>query len=96
MTSSFKRIAFFVSSHGFGHAARASVVISSLHEKLPSLQVDIYTATPAWFFESSLTGLWSHHELMTDVGLVQSSPVVEDLDATLLRLNAFLPFNGNS
>ncbi len=93
MNSHSDKIAFFVSPHGFGHAARACAVISALHEKLPSLQIELFSHTPSWFFEESLDGPFSYRKLMTDIGLVQTSPLEEDLDATIVRLNEFLPFD---
>ncbi|MFH2132014.1 MAG: glycosyltransferase family protein [bacterium] len=90
-----ERIAYFVSPHGFGHAARAAAVISVLQEQRPSLHVDLFSHTPRWFFGSLLEGPTEYHELLTDIGLVQTSPLVEDLPATVRRLDEFLPFDEN-
>jgi len=86
------RVACFVSPHGFGHAARTCAVISELQEQLPDLAVDIFTLTPSWFFRDSLAGNYFWHELRSDVGLVQDTPLAEDLGATIQALNSFLPF----
>ena len=48
---------------------------------------------PEWFFASSLTCPFGYHAVLTDIGLVQSTPLAEDLDATLKRLEEFLPFD---
>ncbi|MBU2645323.1 hypothetical protein KKI24_11490 [bacterium] len=88
-----ERIAYFVSPHGFGHAARAAAVISVLQEQRPSLHVDLFSHTPRWFFGSLLEGPIEYHELFTDIGLVQTSPLVEDLPATVRQLDEFLPFD---
>ena len=37
-----RRIAFFISPHGFGHAARAASVMEALAEIESSIQFDIY------------------------------------------------------
>ncbi len=87
------RIAFFISPHGFGHAARASAVISVLQQRRPALHIDLYSQTPTWFFNDSLSGSYAHHELLTDVGLAQINPLEVDLPATLKRLDGFLPFS---
>jgi hypothetical protein len=87
------RIAYFVTPHGYGHAARASAVMAALHELDPRLQVDIFTRTPAWFFEESLSGPFSYHPLLTDIGLIQKDSLREDLPATIERLRRFLPFD---
>jgi hypothetical protein len=90
-----KQIAYFVSPHGFGHAARASAVMSAIHEKDPSVNFEIFTTIPAWFFEESLKSPYTYHPLMTDIGLVQETPLHADLVKTVERLNRFIPFNGS-
>ena len=48
------RIAYFVTPHGFGHAARAAAVMVALQEIDPAIQFDIFTQVPRWFFQDSL------------------------------------------
>jgi len=86
------RMAYFISPHGFGHAARASAVISALHEMNADLHVDVFTSISSWFFEDSLNGPWAYHAVVTDVGLVQQTPLVADLFQTMERLDRWLPF----
>jgi len=87
------RIAYFISPHGFGHAARAAAVMLSLQDHLPEVHFDIFTRIPEWFFEESLLRNYTCHDVLTDVGLVQSTPMVEDLTATLDMLGKFIPFD---
>lgn len=86
-------LAYFITPHGFGHATRASAVMAALHARQPDLRFEIFTQVPRWVFEVSLTGPFNYHALFTDVGLVQVSPLVEDLSATVEQLNALLPFD---
>ena len=88
-----KRIAYFVSPHGFGHAARAASVMEALAEIESSLQFDIFTTVPDWFFAKSHSFGYQYHRLETDIGLIQKTPFQEDLPATVQKLNEFLPFN---
>jgi hypothetical protein len=88
-----KRIAYFISPHGYGHAARASAVMMALQARDPDLHIDIFTQVPDWFFEESLAGSFSYHPVLTDIGLVQVNSLVEDMPATLARLAGFLPFD---
>ena len=83
------RIACFVTPHGFGHAARASALLAALAERLPGLEIEIWTTVPRWFFEDSLVFPFLYRELTCDVGLVQRSPVEEDLPATVAALERF-------
>ncbi|MCL4393894.1 MAG: hypothetical protein M1482_03645 [Chloroflexi bacterium] len=87
------RIAYFVSPHGFGHAARASAVMAALHRVDPALQFDIYTRVPEWFFSDSVVGSFTYHSLLTDVGLAQQSALREDLRQTLAKLKRYIPFD---
>jgi hypothetical protein len=90
-----RRVAYFISPHGYGHAARASAVMAATQELDPSVRFEIFTRVPRWFFEDSLDGRFGYHSLLTDIGLVQKTPLVEDLTETLKRLDAFLPFDAS-
>jgi len=87
-----KPIAYFISPHGFGHAARASAVMSAVFEADPSACFEIFTTVPSWFFEDSINGSYRYHPLETDLGLVQASPLHSDLLKTVERLSRFIPF----
>ncbi len=85
------RIAFFVSPHGYGHAARSSAVMAALHRKT-SAEFELYTTVPRWFFDESIEGLFRYHDVVCDVGFVQASALRYDLDGTVEALNDLLPF----
>ena len=86
-----KRIAYFVSPHGFGHAARAAAVMQSLSDMDPSVHFEIFTTVPHWFFQESLTASFSYHYLLTDIGLEQKTAFEIDYEDSLRRLSAFFP-----
>ena len=86
-------IAYFITSHGFGHAARASAVMNAIGTRWPFVHFEIFTQTPEWFFKDSLGVSYAYHPEMTDVGLVQTSPFCFDESKTLQALDAFLPFD---
>ncbi|NPV85861.1 MAG: hypothetical protein HPY45_07625 [Anaerolineae bacterium] len=85
-------LAYFISSHGFGHASRACAIMAAMHKKQPRTHFHIFTQTPYWFFDEALTGAFTYHEIVSDVGVAQLSPMQEDLPETLRRLEAFIPF----
>ena len=87
------RIASFVTPHGFGHAARVAAVMEAIHRANGDAGFEIYTGVPQWFFEQSMSAPFGYHDVTTDVGLVQRTPLVEDVGATLDRLDGFLPFD---
>jgi hypothetical protein len=85
-------IAFFISPHGFGHAARTSAIMAALRELNPEIRFEIFTSVPREFFASSVPGQFNYHPVVTDIGFVQASPLRQDLEETLRRLDDFLPF----
>ena len=90
---SLRHIAYFVSSHGFGHATRAAAVMAAVHTLDPAITFEIFTAAPEFVFRDSVTGAFNYHPGITDIGLVQRSALEEDVPATLARLDEFLPFD---
>ena len=86
-------IAFFVSAHGFGHAARAAAVMSAIRRLESDLGLEVFTRVPEWFFSEALSVPVRHHAVTADVGMVQKDPFVADIPATLSRLGDFLPFS---
>ena len=87
------RIAYFISPHGFGHAARAAGVMEAISRIDSSLRFEIFTTIPSWFFQDNLSGLFNYHFLLTDLGLVQKTPFEEDFGETQRRLNQLLPYD---
>jgi UDP:flavonoid glycosyltransferase YjiC (YdhE family) len=90
-----RNIAFFVTDHGFGHAARASAVMAALRERDETIGFEIFSTVPQWFFTNSLGHDFGYHPVVTDVGMAQTSPFHADLRLTLERLRQFLPFDKN-
>jgi len=81
-----RRLAVFVTPHGFGHAARVSAVLAALAEREPALEALLFTTVPGYFFEQALPFRFELVEAPVDVGMVQRTPVEEDAAATLAAL----------
>jgi hypothetical protein len=80
-------LCWFISPHGLGHAARASAIIAGCSSMCPGIHHHLFTTVPRPFFDESLGGvLFDLHDLGCDVGMVQKTPLVEDVDATLRAL----------
>lgn len=88
-----KTIAFFVTNHGFGHAARACAAMEALGERNDAIGFEIFSTVPQWFFRNSLEHDFGYHPVLTDIGMVQSSPFQANLQQTLEKLRSFLPFD---
>jgi hypothetical protein len=92
MVMSQHHFAYFITPHGYGHAARAAAVMAAVREKEPSAFFEIFTQVPVWFFNMSIPGGFAYHQVKPDIGLVQTSSMVEDLPETVRQLDALLPF----
>jgi len=87
-------ISVFISSHGYGHASRCSAVMEALYTLSNEISFTIYTRIPSSFFKKSLSASHQVIPLKNDVGLVQKSPMVSDLEETLSELKKFYPISG--
>ncbi|XWX03009.1 hypothetical protein VZO05_10895 [Aggregatilineales bacterium SYSU G02658] len=67
---------FYVSSHGFGHAARQQGLIAALGAD--GARVHVRSAAPAKFFAAA----HHHHSQRFDIGMIQHDPLRYDVDAT--------------
>ena len=85
-------IAWFVSPHGFGHAARSAAVAGELLRTRRDVEVHLFTTVPDWFF-SGISASLKMHPYKVDIGLVQRDAMVADMPATLTALDEFLPFD---
>ena len=85
-------IAYFITDHGFGHASRSAAVMAALERMVPEVRFELFTTSPRWLYEDSLANIFGYHSVQTDVGLVQLSPLDEDLEATCRALQKWLPF----
>lgn len=90
------KIAIFISPHGFGHAARSVAIMEALWQLEPSCQFLILSKVPRWFFPSPPGEKLTYLEHLTDIGMVQSSPLHEDISGTCDALDNFLPFREDS
>ncbi len=86
-------LAYFITPHGFGHAARALSVMAALEDCAPDLRFEIFTLTPEWFFAQTLRRPFGYHAASTDIGLVQTTALFEDAAATADRLATYLPLD---
>ncbi len=82
-------IGWFVSPHGFGHAARASAVMQAVSAARTGARHHVFTTVPRAFFTESLgDGGIFYHRCACDVGMIQCTPLVEDVERTIRALDA--------
>lgn len=83
-----KKVLYYVSGHGYGHATRASEVIRELATRLPGGGIHVSTTVGVRFFP---VGPNVHHRLPTDdidAGVAELDPLTVDAVATLTRVEA--------
>jgi UDP:flavonoid glycosyltransferase YjiC (YdhE family) len=77
-------IAFYISSHGFGHGARQQNTVRLLSER--GHQVHIRTHAPRKFFPTAS----SYHDAYYDIGMLQTDPLRYDIQPTADWLERFI------
>jgi len=78
-----KRIAFYISCHGLGHAMRMKELLSRLHREDPSVQLHVMGMMPPWVFEESPHVPLRHRAVRCDVGAIQKDSLHLDVARTL-------------
>jgi hypothetical protein len=61
--------------------------MAEMRRRVPAIHFEVFTEVPRWFFSESLLQGFTYHRVRSDVGLVQRSPLLEDLDATVASLD---------
>jgi hypothetical protein len=89
-------IAYFITPHGFGHASRAAAVMAAVQEVAPQVRFELLTTCPKQFFNQSLRAPFGYHAVEVDIGVVQTTPLREDLPATCRALDSWLPLRTNA
>lgn len=82
---SIRRIIYYVSGHGYGHAARQQPIIKLLAAQ--GVQIFVRTPTPAKFYNAPGVHL---HQAHYDIGMIQSDASTVDPAATLAWMADFL------
>lgn len=75
-----------ITSHGFGHAVRASSVAAAIQELCPEILLVLVTTVPRWLLETYIPGEFIHRPRTLDVGVIQSDSLTMDQEATLEKL----------
>ena len=82
-------IVFYVSGHGFGHAARTIEVINTILAKRPETRIGVRTAAPRWLFDLTVKGKVAFSTLECDTGVVQIDALNLDEADTIRRASSF-------
>lgn len=86
MSKKQKRVAYYVSAHGYGHGVRSSDIVRALLEKQP-VDIVLISVLPQSFLANRLgRAAVIFREGKFDVGMVQKDSIRVDLEATLREL----------
>jgi L-arabinokinase len=75
-------IFFYISGHGFGHAARSIELIREIRSQRPEARVVVRAAVPRWLFHSIAGPSVEVQELETDSGIAQLDSLRLDEEQT--------------
>jgi hypothetical protein len=84
-----RKILYYVSGHGYGHAGRSAQVLRTLVERYPFVKVVVRTSAPAWLFKGVAPSALGVQETVTDVGMVELDARRIDVNASIAKLIGF-------
>lgn len=79
---------FYVSGHGWGHAARVGALLRELRRRLPYGRFHVRSSAPEWLFTEEDPAI-TVSPADIDVGMIQSNGLDIDLDRSLAAHEAF-------
>lgn len=82
-------IVFYVSGHGFGHAARSIELINAVLARRPETRIGVRTSAPRWLFDLTVKGKVAFSTLECDTGVVQIDALTLDEADSIRRAAAF-------
>jgi len=82
-------LVFYISGHGFGHAARCIEVINAVLARRPETRIGVRTAAPRWLFDLTVKGKITFSTLETDTGVVQIDSLTLDEADSIRRASSF-------
>jgi L-arabinokinase len=83
-----RRLAYYITPHGFGHAVRSIEVIRHLLFRDPQIKIHVVSTIPEFLIYQNLTQPVSLKTKQLDIGLVQQDSIRFDLNATLEALES--------
>ncbi len=81
-----KKIAYYITAHGYGHGTRSCDIINAIHAAEPDVQILVKTDLPEAFMQSRLPPSIQIIRGAFDTGLVQKDSIQVDLKASLFAV----------
>jgi UDP:flavonoid glycosyltransferase YjiC (YdhE family) len=86
-----KKIRYYISGHGLGHASRSCQILNTLRRRHPGVALGVVTAAHPWFLERTLDPSIPVRRRILDLGVLQHDSLVMRERETLLAYREFLP-----
>ncbi|MDZ8120454.1 hypothetical protein [Pontiella agarivorans] len=81
-----KKIAYYITAHGYGHGARSCDILNALKSAAPEVPILVKTDLPVEFMKSRLLPGIELRPGAFDVGLIQNDSIQVDLEASIQAL----------
>ncbi len=91
MNPPMKKLRYYITGHGLGHASRASQIINTLRRRHPEISVEVVSDAHPWFFQGFLDPSVPVRAARLDFGVLQHDSLVLREEETLRAYRAFLP-----
>jgi len=85
-----KRIRYYISGHGLGHASRSCQIINTLRSLRPDIEVEVVSDAHRWFFHSFLDPSVPVRRRRLDIGVLQKDSLLMLEKETLVEFRRFL------
>jgi len=85
-----RRIVFYVSGHGFGHASRTGQVIQALKDRAPDTEILVRSSAPEWFLREQAGDAFRYEFFEADTGVLQADSLTILYRETLEAARGFL------
>src|SRR5262249_7762885 len=83
-------VVFYITGHGFGHAARQIAIVNALSQLRPDVPIHLRTSVAPWLFARSVRAAVQLEAGPVDTGAVQRGSLDVDIPATLAAARPFL------
>lgn len=84
-----RHLLFYISGHGFGHAARSAEIVNAVHRLDPGMRITLRTTVPGWFLRASIHVPVEIVAGDVDTGMVQPDSLSIDEDETARQAARF-------
>ncbi len=91
MNPPMKKLRYYITGHGLGHASRSGQIINTLRRRHPEIAVEVVSDAHPWFFRGFLDPSVPVRRERLDFGVLQQDSLVLREEETLRAYREFLP-----